>query len=98
MQPLIGSTTPIVDTLCRLGTINGYIEFRVIKRLLYARIGDTGYALDFLQHPCGNFAVPVDIGALDLDIDGRRQTTAQNLGDDVRREEVERRAWIFPGQ
>ncbi len=57
-----------------LGTIHGYIELRVIKRLLNARIGNTRNLLDFMQHAGCDFAIALDIGSLDLDVDRRRQT------------------------
>src|SRR5260370_6774948 len=87
-----------VAALGCLSAVHGHIEFRVIKCLLYARIGDTRNALDFLQHPGGDFALAIDICSLDLDIDRSRQTKVQNLGDDVRRQKVKGRARVFAGQ
>jgi len=40
-QQAIGYIALSVAALGRLGTIHGYIELRVIKRLLNARIGNT---------------------------------------------------------
>ena len=73
-----------VAALGRLGTVHRHIELRIVKRLLYARIGDARNPLDFMQHPGCDFAIAVDVGSLDLDIDGRRQTKVQDLSDDVR--------------
>ena len=40
----------------------------------------------------GDLAIACDVGAFDLNVDGRGQAEVQDLGDDVGRQEVERGA------
>src|SRR5580692_3061457 len=98
VQHAVGNVALGVPALGRLGTIHGHIELRVIKRLLYARIGNTRNLLDLMQHAGCDLAIALDIGSLDLDINGCRQTKVQDLRNDVRGQEVERGARVFPGQ
>src|SRR6202166_2281768 len=98
IQQATGYIALSVATLGGLGAVHGHIELRVIERLLYARIGDARHAPDFLQHTSRDFAIALNIGSLDLNIDGSGQTKVQNLSDDVRGQEVKGRAGIFAGQ
>src|ERR1700688_3315043 len=98
VQQATGYIALSVATLGGLGAVHSHIELRIIKRLLYARIGDARHTFDFLQHPSRDFAIALNIGSLDLNIDGSGQTKVQHLSNDVRGQEVKGRAGIFAGQ
>ena len=59
------------------------MEFRVIEVLLNARVDDTRYLAYLVQYLVGDLSIALDVGALDLNIDGRGQAKVQNLSDDV---------------
>ena len=78
--------------LLRLGAVDGDLEVRIVERLLDARIDDARHLAHLLENLVGDLAVAVDVGAVDLDVDRRRQAEIQDLGHDVRGQEIERDA------
>ena len=70
----------------------------VVERLLDAGIDGAGNVAHVVEHALGQGAVCVEIGAHDLDVDGRRQAEVQDLRDDVHRQRIKRHAGVFAGQ
>ena len=68
-------------------------ELRLVEGLLDAQVDEAGN-LPELRSAAGSRTarLPRDVGADDLDVDGRGQPEVQDLADDVGRQEVERDA------
>ena len=78
--------------LLRLGAVDVDLEIGVVEILLDARVDDARHRAHLLQDLVGDVAVVVDVGAVDLDVDRRRQAEVQDLGDHVGRQRIERDA------
>jgi hypothetical protein len=66
-----------VTALGGFGAVNGDLESGIVERLLDARIDYAGDPADLAQDLVGNLAAAVDICAIDLDIERRRQPEIQ---------------------
>ena len=75
--------------LLRLGAVDRDLEVGIVERLLDAGIDDAGHVAHLVQDAVGDAAIALDVGAVDLDVDRRGQAEIQDLGDDVRGQEVE---------
>ncbi len=65
------------------------VEDGVVIGLLNAEVGETGDLAEFGEHLVRDLAVVCDLGAFDLDVDGRGQAEVEDLRDDVRGKEIE---------
>ena len=74
------------------------VELGIVEGLLDAHVGGAGDVADLVQHVLGESAVAVEVGADDLDVDGRGEAEVENLGDDVDGQHVEGDAGILAGQ
>ena len=74
------------------------IESRIVRRLLNARVGDTGNETNAPQQIVGIFEIGFAVGPTHLQIDRRRCTEIQNLADDIGRQERKRDAGEFARQ
>ena len=61
------------------GAVHVHCQVGIIEGLLDARVGGAGNIADLIQHALGEGAVAVEIGADDLNIDGRGETKIQDL-------------------
>ncbi len=59
------------------------VQLRQIERLLDARVRRARDVFDLIEQLVCILAVPLNIVADDLDIDGRGQSEVQNLADDI---------------
>ena len=76
--------------LLRLGPVDRDLEGRIVELLLDACIDDAGNLPHLLQHIVGHATVGIDVLAADLDVDRRRQTEIEDLGDHVCRQRIKR--------
>jgi hypothetical protein len=60
------------------------------RSLLYAQVDEARHLAKLSQDPVRQLAVALDVRALELNVDRRRQAEVQDLGDDIRRHEVKR--------
>src|SRR5581483_6574198 len=82
----------------RLGAVYIDVERRIVEILLDARIGDARHLAHVAQDLVGDAPVGLDVGAFDLNIDGRGENEVQDLREQVCRQEIERDAGKFAGQ
>ncbi len=75
--------------LLRLGAVHIDLEIGIVERLLDARIDDARHVADLLEDRIGHFAVALQVGAFDLDVDRGGQAEIQHLGDDIGGQEIE---------
>ena len=64
-------------------------EGGVVVGLLDAEIDEAGDFVELVENLVGDLAVAGEVGAFELDVDGGRQAEVEDLGDDVRGQEVE---------
>jgi hypothetical protein len=79
--------------LQRLRAVHLDIEGGVIHRLLDPEIGQAGDLPEIGQHLRGDLVARIHVAALELDIDRRRDAEVQDLGDHIRRQEIEGGVW-----
>ncbi len=75
--------------MCDLGAIDGEVERGQGQHLLHVDISRPRDLSHAVRDLLGDEVVGLHVGADDLDVDGRRQTEVQDLGDDVGRLEEE---------
>ena len=80
------------------GAVHVHRHIGIVEGLLDARVGCAGNIADLIEHALGEGAVAVEVGADDLNIDGRREAEVENLGDDVHRQRVKSDAGILACQ
>ena len=85
-----------ISTLGRFRAVNIDIEFRIVEGLFDARIHDARDLADLAQYLVGDLAIAIDIRAIDLDVNRRRQPEVQNLRHHIGRQERERGQGKFP--
>ena len=73
-------------------------QVRFVERLLDARVGRAANIADFVEHVFGQGAIGIEIGADDLNVNGRGKPEIQNLGDDVDWHHIKRDARVIAGQ
>src|SRR5579862_5833877 len=63
-----------------------------------AKVYGAGNGAELVEKIGGEDVVRIQVGAGDLNVDGRGKAEVQNLTDNIRRQEVEGNAWKFPRQ
>ncbi len=96
-QQVVGDVLLADTQLLRTGPIGAHSQLRLIEHLLHAQIDEARDVAQRRQQPVGDLAI-LRARPDDLDVDGRRHAEVEDLADDVRGKEGERRPWELPGQ
>ena len=75
-----------------LRAVDGDVELRIVEALLDPEVHQPRHLAQLVQHLVRHAAVALDVRALDLHVDRRRQAEVDDLRDDVGRQEIERHA------
>ncbi len=94
-QHAVGDVVLGKSGLRGLGAVDIDVEFRIVGLLLDAQIGNATDMSEFGKHLVGDAVISHRCRAIDLNVDRRRQTKVQRLGDDVSRQEIERNPGKF---
>ena len=88
-QQALGDVALLRPMLAGLGAIHVDHEFGIVEGLLDAQVGGSGDVLDLVEQLLGEGAIAVQVGADDLDIDGRGKAEVEDLRDHVDGQRVE---------
>src|SRR5262249_21446135 len=90
-----GDITESESALGGFGAVDGDVKLGIIELLLDAKVGYARHLAELPDHPVGKLTVALNIGSLDLYVDGRRYAEVQDLADHVGGQEVKRRSGEF---